>query len=273
LYDRADGVFTLLAASGRHAGTLAADQSRTRQFLQQALVTGHPLAIGDAVDRAAAPPALNVAAAASPREQAGRAVLAVPLVGGSFAGGLVLTYDRPRTFTGDDIALAAAFGDQVALAIENAHLRRQVAAAAVADERTRLARDLHDSVTQTLYAIAAIAEALPHVWDRRPQEARHTLDELRRLAQGALAEMRTLLLELRPAALLERPLGDLLHQLTDALLGRTHMPITTTVSGGHPLPAEVQVALYRIAQEALTNSVKHAGASQAGLSCAASRRR
>ena len=79
--------------------------------------------------------------------------------------------------------------------------------AAVDEERSRIASDLHDSVTQTLFSTAAIADALPDVWDRFPDEARHGLEQLRQLTKGALAEMRNLLLELHPAALLEKKLG------------------------------------------------------------------
>ena len=79
-------------------------------------------------------------------------------------------------------------------------------AAALAKERSRIAGDLHDSVTQTLFSTAAIADALPEVWNRYPDEARRGLEELRRLTKGALAEMRSLLLELHPTALLEKPL-------------------------------------------------------------------
>jgi two-component system nitrate/nitrite sensor histidine kinase NarX len=135
--------------------------------------------------------------------------------------------------------------------------------AAVAAERNRIAGDLHDSVTQALYTASLIAEALPGVWQRYPEEALDSLDELRGLTKGALAEMRAMLLELRPDALAERQLSELLHQLTDAMSARTDLPITTTVAGDPQLPAEVQVALYRIAQEALNNISKHARASRA----------
>jgi PAS domain S-box-containing protein len=133
-------------------------------------------------------------------------------------------------------------------------------------ERERLARELHDAVTQSLFSVAAIAEALPRVWEREPEEARHGLEELRWLTQGALAEMRAMLLELRPAALTEHTLGVLLRQLADAMRNRTRMPVTTTLVGDSTLPADVQIALYRIAQEALNNTTKHARASQARLS-------
>ena len=135
--------------------------------------------------------------------------------------------------------------------------------AAVAAERNRIAGDLHDSVTQTLYTASIIAETLPDVWERHPEEARRTLAELRSLTQGALAEMRTMLLELRPDALAGRKLSELLRQLADSMSARTDLPVTTTVSGEYPLPVEVKVIFYRIAQEAINNIGKHARASRA----------
>lgn len=129
-------------------------------------------------------------------------------------------------------------------------------------ERERLARELHDAVTQTLFSATLIAEALPDVWDRHPEEGRRGLEELRYLTRGALAELRAMLLELRPAALVERPLGDLLRHLTRAMAGRIQVPINLEVEGECMLPPRVQVALYRITQEALNNIVKHAGAGQ-----------
>ena len=135
--------------------------------------------------------------------------------------------------------------------------------AAAAAERERLARDLHDAVTQSLFSVSAIAEALPTIWERDQAQARLGLEELRQLTQGVLAEMRTLLLELRPSALTEQELDVLVPQLTEAMTGRTRMPITTRVTGDCNLPAEARIALYRIAQEALNNIVKHARASRA----------
>jgi two-component system nitrate/nitrite sensor histidine kinase NarX len=132
--------------------------------------------------------------------------------------------------------------------------------AAAAAERERLARDLHDAVTQSLFSVSAIAEALPVVWERDRDAARRGLEELRQLTQGALAEMRTLLLELRPSALTEQRLDLLLHQLKEAMAGRTRVPVTVHVAGDCALPPEVRIAFYRIAQEALNNTTKHARA-------------
>ena len=144
--------------------------------------------------------------------------------------------------------------------------RERVIAAA---ERQRLARDLHDSVSQTLYSIAAIAEALPGVWERQPEVARQALRDLGHLARGALAEMRTLLLELRPSALVEEPLDELLRQLVDAARANTLVPIILTLNGECSLPSDVRLALYRIAQQGLNNAIKHAHADQirVGLYC------
>ncbi len=111
-----------------------------------------------------------------------------------------------------------------ALLLENARLNQQAQELAVLEERSRLARELHDAVTQTLFSASLVAEALPVTWEKDPQEGRGLLQELRSLSRGALAEMRTLLLELRPAALLETSLGDLLHQLGEAASGREGIP-------------------------------------------------
>ncbi len=191
------------------------------------------------------------------------ALLAVPLiVKGEVYGTIVLYYRAPRTLDEEEIGLAVAFADQAALAIENARLRAQVEQTAVAAERTRLARDLHDAVTQTLFSASLIAEVLPQLWERQPEEGARRMEELRQLTRGALAEMRTLLYELRPAVLTQTGLAMLLRQLAEATTGRARVPISVTVEGEGALPAEVQVALYRIAQEALNNVAKHAAASQ-----------
>jgi PAS domain S-box-containing protein len=146
-----------------------------------------------------------------------------------------------------------------------AALAHKAADEAVSAERTRLARDLHDAVTQTLFSASLIAEVLPELWQIDAREARHSTDELRELTRGALAEMRTLLLELRPAALAQARFADLLKQLAEALVGRTRLPIELCLDGQRDLPPEVQVALYRIAQESLNNVIKHARASQVAI--------
>jgi signal transduction histidine kinase len=133
------------------------------------------------------------------------------------------------------------------------------------EERSRLARDLHDAVTQTLFSASLIAEAVPASWEMDQQEGRQLLSELQQLTRGALAEMRTLLLELRPAALIETGLSDLLHQLAEAATGRAGVSVAVSVSGDCVLPPDVHVALYRISQEALNNVVKHARASHVEL--------
>ncbi len=192
------------------------------------------------------------------------AVLAVPLIiKDEVYGCLVLYYAKSHEFSTEETDLATTFGDQATLAIENARLKAQVERAAVAAERNRLARDLHDSVTQTLFSASLIAEVLPRLTQRNPEEADRRLEELRQLTRSALAEMRTLLLELRPSRLTEVGLGDLLRQLTEAITGRARVPITLEVERQCTLPPKVQVSLYRTAQEALNNVAKHAHANQA----------
>jgi len=141
-------------------------------------------------------------------------------------------------------------------------LAAKAAEEAVAADRTRLARDLHDAVTQTLFSASLTAEVLPELWEMDVDEAKRSTEELRQLTRGALAEMRTLLLELRPATLTQTRLGDLIRQLCEAFIGRSRLPIKLTIDGDCRLPPEVQVAVYRIAQESLNNVFKYARATR-----------
>ena len=145
-------------------------------------------------------------------------------------------------------------------------LAKKAAQEAVTAERTRLARDLHDAVTQTLFSSSLIAEVLPDLWAMDIEEAKRSTEELRQLTRGALAEMRTLLLELRPASLTQTRLSDLLRQLCEAFIGRSRLPITLTIESERNLPPEVQIAFYRIAQESLNNVFKYARARQVNVS-------
>ena len=129
-------------------------------------------------------------------------------------------------------------------------------------ERTRIARDLHDAVTQTIYSASLIAEVLPAIWERNPPEGKRNLGKLRQLVRGALAEMRTLLFELRPASLEAAELSTLLRHLGDALTGRTRIPVTSQLQEIEPPPIEIKIALYRIAQETFNNIAKHSEATQ-----------
>ena len=145
-------------------------------------------------------------------------------------------------------------------------LAEKAAEEAVTADRTRLARDLHDAVTQTLFSASLTAEVLPELWEMDVDEAMRSTEELRQLTRGALAEMRTLLLELRPAALTQTRLSDLIKQLCEAFIGRSRLPITLSIDGDCDLPPEVQIAVYRIAQESLNNVFKYARATQVNVS-------
>jgi len=191
-------------------------------------------------------------------------LLAVPLLVRDRPWGvLALCFRRARAFSSVDVRLVASFGGQVALALENARLRAEVAQAAVAGERSRLARDLHDSVTQSLFAASLKAEAVRRRWEPSNEEARRNVEEMERLTRGALAEMRALLLEMRPQALEGASLPRLLEQLVAAAEGRMLIDVELSVSGPVDLPPDVTIAFYRIAQEAINNVERHAGADSA----------
>ncbi len=186
----------------------------------------------------------------------------VPLaVKSRIVGGLGVAHKKRNHFTPHHADLALSVANQAAITMVNAELYERAQALAVLEERQRLARNLHDAINQSLFSVGLIAEVLPRLWERDQAEARRSLEDLRRLTRGAMAEMRALLAELRPSTLTDAELGDLLHLLGNAFTGRTNIPARVTVVGQGALPADVQVAIYRVCQEALNNIVKHAAAS------------
>jgi len=187
----------------------------------------------------------------------------VPMaVKGHIIGGMALAHVERGYFTRHHADLALIVANQAAITMINGELYKNAQALAVLQERQRLAQNLHDAVNQSLFSASLIAEVLPRLWERDQELARQSLDDLRRLTRGAMAEMRSLLVELRPSTLTEADLGELLGLLGNAFTGRTNIPASLTLVGQGSLPAEVQVAVYRICQEALNNIVKHAGASR-----------
>ena len=190
----------------------------------------------------------------------------VPLaVKNRVVGGIGVAHEKQNYFTPHHADLALSVANQAAITMVNVELYEQAQELAVMEERQRLARNLHDAINQSLFSAGLIAEVLPRLWDRNQDDARQSLEDLRKLVRGAMAEMRALLAELRPSTLTDTELGELLYLLGNAFTGRTNIPARVAVTGQGILPADIQVAIYRISQEALNNVAKHAGASSVDI--------
>jgi PAS domain S-box-containing protein len=194
-----------------------------------------------------------------------QALLALPIhARDRLYGCLLLFYAQPHRFDAEDVALAQAYADQTALAIANAQLQTQREQEATAAERTRLARELHDTVNQEIFSANLIAESLPKVWLTHRDQAEVEIGRLHTLTTSALAGLRALQLELRPSALEQSSLAQALRQLGVAMANRAQAPVAVEVEDVAEaellLPPEVKVAFYRVAQEALMNAAKYAQA-------------
>ena len=171
--------------------------------------------------------------------------------------------ERVNAFDDTDLVVLQSLADQTAVAIENAQLYRQAKQLAVVKERNRLARELHDSVTQALYGITLHAEAAFRQLDAKNIPlANEQLDELRSTAQEALREMRLLIFELRPSVVEMQGLIPALRARLEAVEERAGMNVEINVDENLELSDRIQDGLYRIAQEALNNALKHAKANQ-----------
>ena len=191
-----------------------------------------------------------------------RSWLGVPLIlKGQPIGLLAIIHDEPGHYTERHVELARTIANQAAIAIENARLYEQAQSAAALEERQRLARELHDSVSQALYGITLGSDAALTLLERDPTRVAGPLEYVRSLAEAGLAEMRALIFELMPESLENEGLVAALEKQAASLRARHEIEVQVALSGEPDVPLEAKEMLYRVAQEALHNTVKHAHAS------------
>ncbi len=230
-----------------------------------AMLQREPFIIDDAQGETPLTKGYRQAAQAYPDADFGcvRAWMGIPLmVQERLIGVLSIAHCRPNVYTPRHAALALTIANQAAIAIENARLYEQAGRLAALEERQRLARELHDSVSQALYGIGLGARTARALLERDPAQAVEPLEYVLSLAKAGLTEMRALIFELRPDSLEKEGLAAALARQAAALRARHGLRVQTWFCQEPALPFELKEACYRIAQEALNNTVKHAQASQ-----------
>jgi signal transduction histidine kinase len=190
-----------------------------------------------------------------------QSLLIIPLFAEGTSIGVIDVINKPGGFSKDDMRIMGLFADQAAIAIENARLHQQAEQLAVVKERERIARDLHDSVTQTLYSLSLYVDATQKALQgRKTDKAQKHVHELRKLAREAMLDMRLLIFELHPPILQKEGLAVALKTRLESVEARSGIHTGYHVMTERRLPLAIETELYRIAQEALTNVVKHSQA-------------
>jgi signal transduction histidine kinase len=191
-------------------------------------------------------------------------VYSLPLVSRGLALGAVFFCFLPEGEPGEDEKVfLRAVADQAAVAVENARLFSEARGKAALEERQKLARELHDSVSQALYGIALGVETARELLPDDPERASEPLDYATTLAEAGMTEMRALIFELRPESLEKEGLVAALEKQAAAVQARHGIRVEATFDKEPDASLETKESLYRIAQEALHNTVKHARASNA----------
>jgi signal transduction histidine kinase len=178
-------------------------------------------------------------------------------------GALALDKKEPAFYDEEDGRTVLAFANQAAIAIENARLYDRSREQDILQERNRLARELHDSLSQALFSMVLNAEAASLFFDVDQDKARQQISLLYETANSALKEMRTLIFELRPANLEQEGLAMVLSKHAKLITDRHGIKVRVEVKGQGRLPLHIEKALFRVAQEALNNIVKHAKSTEA----------
>lgn len=190
-------------------------------------------------------------------------LLVVPLKVDTKVIGILNILNKPGELTQEDLRIIDLFADQAAIIIEHVRLQHQAEQLAVIEERQRLARELHDSVTQALYSVTLYADAARMAFSAEKWDAlERNLQEVRNMSREAMYDMRLLVFELRPFMLETEGLVSALRARLAAVEGRSGLQTNVVVENERRLPIVIEEELYRIAQEGLNNVVKHAGATQ-----------
>jgi PAS domain S-box-containing protein len=193
-------------------------------------------------------------------------VYSLPLVSRGLALGAIFFCFLPEGEPGEDEKIfLRAVADQAAVAVENARLFSEARGKAALEERQKLARELHDSVSQALYGIALGVETARELLPDDPERAAEPLDYATTLAEAGMTEMRALIFELRPESLEREGLVAALEKQAAAVQARHGIRVEAELDGEPEAPLEVKETLYRVAQEALHNTVKHARAANVKL--------
>jgi signal transduction histidine kinase len=181
---------------------------------------------------------------------------------GDEIGVIGISTDQPgREFTPDEVMVAETIAGQIAGAIETARLFEQAQQGAVADERNRLARELHDSVTQTLYSLDLFADATRQALSAgKIERATKHIQQILSLSRSALADMRLLIFELRPPLLDQAGLAGALRARVESVEARAGFKTEFEAKGERPMSHSVEAELYAVALEVLNNTLKHAQA-------------
>jgi signal transduction histidine kinase len=262
LWDRAAGAATVRASRNMAPDSLELFQSLLTRPGQGTLPDDFDPVVHQGAPPDAAPGLITV------MEREGiQSSMEVPIksVSRGVVGGFGVGYTGAHEFSADEQRLLIALAERAAVAIQNAELYARAQQAASLEERQRLARELHDSVSQALYGIALGARTARELLDRDPPRATEPVDYVLSLAEAGLAEMRALIFELRPESLEQEGLVEALRKQVAATQARFGIEVETVLCDEPDASIDVKEAVYRVGQEALHNVVKHAKATRASL--------
>ena len=172
-----------------------------------------------------------------------------------------------RFLVGDKTYAVIAHENITERKLAEAERHNYIKEAAFKQERQRITRELHDGVNQAIFSSMSISRAIPRIMEREPTRALSLIEDLTHLNQCALSEMRMLLNEVRPEAIINTALSTLLRHLADVVTNRLDIEATVSINGTEiNLPPDIHLGIYRIAQEAINNILKHSQAQLVDIS-------
>lgn len=266
--DRASGTFRIFATSGLPEGYMEAVEQGRKQRLNtvpREYSCSGPLIVRNAVqDGLENPEYTDLHPLLRQVEWDTVAIIPFESQQGRL-GSVRAYYPRGTEPSADDLAFLKAVADQGSVAVVNTSLLAEAQSKASLEERQRLARELHDSVSQALYGIALGARTARTLAEHKPDQVAEPLDYVLALAEAGMTEMRSLIFELRPESLANEGLVAALEKRVAVLRARHQLEVTAQLGTEPSLSMDLKETLYRIAQEALHNTVKHAHAKQVRL--------